>query len=57
MNKNRPIVGWLEWTFTACLWLLAIASLYFEGSKLPRPASGVDEGQASRPCLLIEETP
>lgn len=57
MRKDDPIVGWPEWLFTACLYLIAIVSVYLQVSKPPSAESSVDERQAARQCRCLVETP
>ena len=57
VNKNPPIVGWPEWTFTVCCFALVIVQLYLQFSKPLSRERSLDEGQAARQCRSIEETP
>ncbi|MDE0389703.1 MAG: hypothetical protein OXI75_13465 [Rhodospirillales bacterium] len=57
MRKDDPIVGWPEWLFTACLYVIVIVDLYVHFSKPLSAAHGVDEGHAARQCHCLVETP
>jgi len=57
MNQNPPIVGWPEGLVIACFYAMVIAYLYVQFFMPLSAARGVDDGQATRSCRCMVDTP